>query len=141
MIRQILQVAVLLSLSSLAFANPVDSARAHINAITAGDVDAIMANYGEAAVFQWVGGPLDGVYRDNQGIRGVWTKFVNKVSPSSAEIVSLATSANPKGATVDVKVVFQGQKPIKVHYVMVYREGKLVNEVWQIDPNMSLNSY
>jgi hypothetical protein len=139
MIMKLIQAVVLLSLSSLALANPVDAARSHINAITAGDVKAIMADYGEGAVFQWVGGPLDGVYHDSQGIQGVWTKFVTKVKPGSVEFMDLETSANPKGTTVDAKVIFLGKKTIKVHYVMVYRGGKLVNEVWQIDPNMSVN--
>lgn len=137
MTRKLFHALVLLSLSSVVLASPADVARSHINAITAGDVDAITADYGKEAVFQWVGGPLDGVYHDVQQIRGVWSKFVTKVKPGTAKIVSLETSANPRGTTIDAKVVFQAKNAIKVHYVMVYREGKLVNEIWQIDPNMS----
>jgi len=38
-----------------------DKAKAHFEAIAAGDVGKITANYADNAVFQWVGGPLDGV--------------------------------------------------------------------------------
>lgn len=48
----------------------------------------------------------------------------------------LEESANPKGATVSANVQFEGKAPIKVRYVLTLREGKIVNEVWQIDPKL-----
>jgi hypothetical protein len=53
-------------------------------------------------------------------------------------VSSLETSANPKGATVTANTMFMGSKPIKVRYVLTYREGRLINEVWQIDPNLNV---
>ncbi len=44
----------------------------------------------------------------------------------SATAVSLAIA----------KVMFQGQSAIKVRYVLTYRDGKIVDEIWQIDPKL-----
>jgi hypothetical protein len=46
-------------------------------------------------------------------------------------------SANPKGATVTANVIFSGKSDIKVRYVLTYRDGKIVTETWQIDPNLA----
>lgn len=50
-------------------------------------------------------------------------------------------SANPKGATVTANVVFQGQNAIKVRYVLTLRDGKIVDEIWQIDPKLAAAAY
>ncbi len=117
-------------------AGPSDDGTAHVKAVAAGDVDKIMAGYSDTAVFQWVGGPLDGVYTGSDAIRGVWSKFAKGNAPLNASIEGLSVSANPNGSTVTANVVFSGKKTIKVRYVMVYRADKLVNEIWQIDPNL-----
>ena len=49
--------------SLTALAGPADDAKAHFLAIGGGEVDKIMTAYGDDAVFQWVGGPLDGAYK------------------------------------------------------------------------------
>lgn len=120
-----------------ALAGPKDDANAHFQAIAAGKVDQVMAGYAGDAVFQWVGGPLDGAYRGNESIHGVWAKFAKANAPLAVKIEQLAESANPKGATVTANVTFTGKSTIKVRYVLTYRDGKLVNEVWQIDPNLA----
>jgi hypothetical protein len=33
-------------------------------------------------------------------------------------------------------VAFAGRMTVKVRYVMTYREGRLVSETWQVDPNV-----
>ena len=43
--------------------------------------------------------------------------------------------ANPKGATVTSDVTFAGKNTVKVRYVMVYRDGKLADEIWQVNPS------
>jgi ketosteroid isomerase-like protein len=118
-------------------AGPADIATDHMNAVAAGDVDKVMANYGENAVFQWVGGPLDGVYNGREAIKGVWTKFAKGNAPLTAKIEQVAVSSNPKGSTISANVTFSGKKTIKVRYILVYREGKLVTEIWQIDPMLA----
>jgi hypothetical protein len=40
---------------------------------------------------------------------------------------------------VTANVQFEGKAPIKVRYVLLYRDGKLANEVWQIDPNLTVD--
>ena len=46
-----------------------------------------------------------------------------------------------KGATVTANVQFEGKQPIKVRYVLIYRDAKIVNETWQIDPKLAVASY
>jgi len=121
--------------SGSALAGPAaDSARAHFKAIAAGDVDAVTARYAPGTVFQWVGGPLDGVYADSAAIKGVWQKFIAAQGKLEVDVENLEEAANPKGATITANVVFKGKGPIPVRYVLVYREDKLVSEVWQINP-------
>ena len=122
-----------------AFAGPADEAKAHFNAIGAGNVDGIMSQYAGDATFQWVGGPLNGAYTGTDKIQEVWSKF-SKNGPFEVNVSNVDTSANDKGATVTANVEFKGRAVVKVRYVLVYRDGKLVNEVWQIDPKLAMGS-
>lgn len=135
--------ASVLVLSALNFAplahaeTPAEAARAHIDAIAAGHVDGITASYGPDALLEWVDGPLDGRYAAADTIKTTWTKFTKANGPLKAEIAHLQESANPKGATVTADVMFQGKAAIPVRYVLTYRDGKLVDEIWQIDPKLA----
>jgi ketosteroid isomerase-like protein len=133
--RTLVAAAMLLPLSA-AFAGPSDDANAHFKAVAAGDVEAIMHGYADNATFQWVGGPLDGAYAGSDKIKEVWSKFAKGNAPLEVSVGKVEESANPKGATVTANVEFKGKTTIKVRYVLVYRDGKLVNEVWQIDPKL-----
>lgn len=114
-----------------------DAARARIEAIAAGQIDLITADYARKAVLHWVGGPLDGTYATGK-VREVWTKFSKANGPMQVTIANISESVNPKGATVAADLAFSGKNTIKVRYVLVYREGRLVSEVWQIDPNLAI---
>lgn len=46
-------------------------------------------------------------------------------------------NGNPAGTTVTADVVFQGKATIKVRYVMLFRDDKLIDEIWQIDPKLA----
>ncbi len=116
---------------------PVDDARTHFQAIGSGDVPVLMRGYADGAQLTWVGGPLDGSYATHDAIRGVWAKFTQSQGPLKVGIAQLEESANPKGATVSANIVFEGKTPIKVRYVLTYREGKIVSETWQIDPKLA----
>ena len=120
------------------FAAPADDARAHFQAIGAGDLSVVMRGYADNAQFNWVGGPLDGTYASADAIRGVWEKFTKSVGPLKVSVDKLEESANPKGATVSANVQFDGKMPIKVRYVLTFREGKIVSETWQIDPKLAV---
>jgi ketosteroid isomerase-like protein len=111
-------------------------AKAHIEAIAKGDVAGIAAGYTDTTVFEWVGGPLDGVYTGKSAIEGVWAKFAKVQGPLKAEVTDLRENANPKGATVTADVKFSGKNTIPVRYVMTFRDKKLVAEIWQIDPKL-----
>lgn len=114
-----------------------EAARLRIEAIAAGQVDAITADYAKRAELHWVGGPLDGTY-GNGKVREVWTKFGKANGPMQVTIGDVTESVNPKGATVAANLMFSGKNTIKVRYVLVYREGRLVSEIWQIDPNLAV---
>ncbi len=115
---------------------PNDRAMAHFNAIANSEVASIVAPYADDAVFQWVGGPLDGTYRSKADITGVWQKFTKAQGKLKVEVADLRTSANPAGATVSANVKFVGKATVPVRYVLTYRGDRLVNEVWQIDPKL-----
>lgn len=124
--------------ASQALAGPAaDMAQARIAAIASGDVARITQSYDQAGVLHWVGGPLDGVYSGAR-LTEVWTRFVRANGPLRATVANVSESVNPRGATVTANVQFAGQSTIKVRYVLVYRDGRLINEIWQIDPNLAV---
>ena len=123
-----------------ALAGPAaDSANQHFKAIGAGDVEQLARSYARDATLQWVGGPLDGVYAGEAKLRELWTKFTTAQGKLEVQVGNLQESANPKGATVTANVEFKGKAAIKVRYVLTYRDGKIVAEVWQIDPNLAVS--
>lgn len=111
-----------------------EKAKAHFAAIAAADMAKITADYSDNAVLQWVGGPLDGVYTGSPAIKDVWTKFTSAQGSLDVDVKDVREAFNPKGATVTADVVFKGKGPIPLRYVLVYRDGKLANEFWQINP-------
>jgi ketosteroid isomerase-like protein len=131
----------LAGVASAAQAGPAtDQARLHFQAIASGDVDQLLRGYDSNASLQWVGGPLDGVYAGGERLREVWSKFAKAQGKLDLAVNNVVEGANPKGATVTANVEFQGKSAIKVRYVLTYRDGKIVNEVWQIDPNLGASN-
>jgi hypothetical protein len=113
-------------------------ANTHFQAIASGDLSILMRGYSDTAQLQWLGGPLDGSYAGAAAIRSVWEKLGKAQGPLKATIESLEESANPKGATVTANVLFVGKAPIKVRYVLVYRDNLIVSETWQVDPKLNV---
>ena len=137
--RTLLSLSIFLAATGTALAGPAaDQANGHFRAIGAGEVSAIAIDYAENAQLTWLGGPLDGTYTGTTNIRGIWEKFTKAQGPLKVTVDKLDESVNPKGATVTANVQFEGKQPIKVRYVLTYREGKLVNETWQIDPKLAV---
>lgn len=125
----------LLAVSGVHAGPATDQAMQRIQAIAAADVEAITAEYAENATLHWIGGPLDGAY-DGAEIEEVWTKFGKANGVLQAAVGTATESANQNGATVSIPVVFTGKNTVKIRYTLVYRDGKLVSEIWQIDPNL-----
>ncbi|WP_157979404.1 nuclear transport factor 2 family protein [Rhodoferax ferrireducens] len=127
---------------SSALAGPLDEAKAqvHLNAVAAGDLDALMRAYPEDAYMDWVGGPLDGRYRGKTAIEAVWQKFIalNAGKPRPVKLSKLEAYANAKGTTVEVKAEYGGTPPVKVLHLLTYRDGDLATEIWQIAPAIQL---
>ena len=69
-------------------------------------------------------------------MKTVWTKFTGSQAPLTVKIGDFHENGNPAGTTVTTDVTFMGKAPIKVHYAMLYRGDKLVDETWQIDPKL-----
>lgn len=126
----------------LAQAGPLDerAAEAHLKAVAAGNVDAVMQAYGDDPWMDWVGGPLDGRYRGAEALRQLWTKFAaaNDNQPRSLQRTVITQNANPKGVTLTAVAEYAGKTTVRVRHVLVYRDTRLVSEVWQIDPNAVL---
>ena len=133
--------AAMLFVASAASATPTDDAKTHFQAIGSGDLLIVMRGYADNAQFNWVGGPLDGTYASSDAIRGVWEKFTQSQGPLKVSVDKLEESVNPKGSTVSANVQFEGKAPIKVRYVLTFREGKIVSETWQIDPKLAVAAY
>ena len=125
-----------------ATAGPLDEkkAEAHLQAVAAGDIGTLMRDYAEDAYMDWVGGPLDGRYRGKAAISEVWKKFaaLNDGQPRPAKFGKLVQQANPKGATLEAAAEYGGKTTIKVWHVLVYRDGELATEVWQISPALKV---
>jgi ketosteroid isomerase-like protein len=121
-----------------AYAGPLDEARvkARIAATARGDIDAIMADYTDDAVFQWVGGGLDGEYRGKAAIRAVWDKFKTNQGEMQLTLGRVDSNTNPKGVTVSAFADYKGKMEVKVRQIFVYRDSKLAMEIWQIDPGL-----
>ena len=149
MIRKTKAASLLLALALLpwcggqAVAGPLDEAkaRAHLDAVAAGDLEALMRDYADDAYMEWVGGPLDGRYRGKAEIRAVWQKFIaaNAGKPRPAHFGKLTAFANPRGATLEAKADYGGAVPVKVWHALTYRDGDLTTEVWQIAPTLQID--
>ena len=149
MIRKTKAASLLLALALLpwcggqAVAGPLDEAKAksHLDAVAAGDLEALMRDYADDAYMEWVGGPLDGRYRGKAEIRAVWQKFIaaNAGKPRPAHFGKLTAFANPRGATLEAKADYGGAVPVKVWHALTYRDGDLTTEVWQIAPTLQLD--
>lgn len=124
-----------------AVAGPAASmAEKHFSAIASGNAANIGEHYSDDAVFQWIGGPLDGVYTGPDAISSLWSKFTKAQGKINVDVLSIEENSNGKGTTVNAAVKFMGKKTIPVRYILVYRGSKLVNEIWQIAPNLSAAS-
>jgi ketosteroid isomerase-like protein len=126
---------VLLGISPASAGADAIRAEAYFNAISGGNADTISSFYADDAEFHWVGGPLAGVYKGRDKIKGVWEKFSKAAGDLDHEVLQLSESANGKTSTVTARVKFKGQGEVPVKFVMVYKEGKIASEVWQVDRN------
>ena len=108
-------------------------AEAYFNAISGGNADTIASFYADDAEFHWVGGPLEGVYKGRERIKSVWEKFAEAAGDIDHEVLQLSESANGKTSTVTARVKFKGEGEVPVKFILVYKEGKIANEVWQVD--------
>lgn len=124
-----------LALSLPASAGKLDEAKAkaHVEAIAAGDIEAVMRDYPKNAFMEWVGGPLDGQYRGRDAIRAVWKKYfaANDGKPRPAKFGEIEAYSSAKGASLETTVEYGGKVPMKVWHLFVYRDGVLVAEIWQ----------
>lgn len=108
-------------------------AEAYFNAISGGNAETIASFYADDAEFHWIGGPLDGKYKGKTKIKGVWEKFSQAAGKIDHEVLELSESANGKTSTVTARVMFKADSEVPVKFIMVYKDGKIASEVWQVD--------
>jgi hypothetical protein len=108
-------------------------AKAYFQAIAGGNAETIASFYAEKAEFHWVGGPLAGIYKGKPQIQGVWRKFVDAAGEMKHKIVEISESRNGRISTVTAKVNFIGPKEVPVKFILMYEDGKITNEIWQVD--------
>lgn len=142
-LASLLALAILpLSLCGPVHAGPVDEAKAkaHLDAVAAGDLEGLMRDYADDAYLDWVGGPLEGRYRGKAQIRAVWEKWIgaNKGQPRPVERSALTAFSNQTGASIEARAAYEGALPVKVWHVLTYRDGELDTEIWQIAPALQI---
>jgi ketosteroid isomerase-like protein len=108
-------------------------AEAYFNAISGGNADTIASFYADDAEFHWIGGPLAGKYKGKDKIKGVWEKFATAAGKINHKVLELSESANGKTSTVTARVMFKADSEVPVKFIMVYKNGKIASEVWQVD--------
>jgi hypothetical protein len=136
--KHLMLAVALVALASPAVAGPAgDKAQARISAIASGKVADITAHYTDKSTLHWVGGPLDGTYIGPAQLADVWSKFAKAQGLLDATVAHVLESSNANGSTVVSSIVFTGKNTIKVRYVQMYRNDRLVDEIWQVDPNLS----
>jgi hypothetical protein len=132
---------VVLSLS--VSAGPLDEAKgkAHLDAVAAGDIETLMRDYAEDAYMDWIGGPLDGRYRGKAAIRAVWEKFIaaNNGQPRPVKRSEIEPYTSPKGVSLEASAEYGGKTPVKVWHVLVYRDGEMTTEIWQVAPSIKVS--
>ena len=127
--------------TALAGALDEAKAKAHLQAVADGNLEAVMRDYTDDAYMDWVGGPLDGRYRGKAAIGEVWKKFIanNGGKPRPAKFGKPEAYANPKGTTIETPAEYGGEHPVKAWHVLTYRDGSLVTEIWQIAPAIQVS--
>jgi ketosteroid isomerase-like protein len=123
----------LLSIQTVAAGTDRVRAEAYFNAISGGNAETIASFYADNAEFHWVGGPLAGVYTGKAQIKGVWERFTKAAGDINYKVLELSESQKGKRSTVTARVNFIGPKEVPVRFTMVYENGKIVNEVWEVD--------
>lgn len=108
-------------------------AKAYFQAIAGGNAETIASFYAEKAEFHWVGGPLAGIYKGKPQIQSVWRKFADAAGEMKHKVVEISESRNGRISTVTARVNFIGPKEVPVKFILMYEDGKITNEIWQVD--------
>ncbi len=105
-------------------------AKAHLEAIAVGDLEAVMHDYPENAFLEWVGGPHDGQYRGKKALRDMWEDFFKgRLRPT--KVGELKAYSSPQGVSFETEVEYSGKRNVKVWHLFIYRDGVLAVEIWQ----------
>jgi ketosteroid isomerase-like protein len=119
-------------------ATKAPDAQMHFKAIAGANLDRIMSQYAPDATLHWIGGPLNGTYHGKREIKEAWGKFIHKMGKTHETASAIDVVGDPKGMTVTANVHFVGKPSVPVRYVLVYRDRKIVDEVWQINAKKSM---
>jgi hypothetical protein len=108
-------------------------AEAFFNAISGGNAETVTSFYADKAEFHWVGGPLAGIYKGKGQIKAVWERFGQAAGKLDYKTLAVSESQNGPISTVTARVKFIGPKEVPVKFVLMFKDGKIVNQIWQVD--------
>lgn len=108
-------------------------AEAYFNAISGGNAETITSFYADKAEFHWVGGPLAGIYTGKAQIKTAWQMFGQAAGDLDHKVMEIAESKNGRVSTVTARVNFIGPREVPVKFIMMYEDGKIINQIWQLD--------
>ncbi len=107
----------------------------HWSAVANGNANKLDNQYANNAVVVWIGGKLNGTYKGQKAIDDLWSRFVNASAPMQFQVRHIWYDVSDGHPTVSEDVVLKGVggngNPIHVTSTLVYKNGKIVGEVWQ----------
>lgn len=109
-------------------------AQMHYREVAMGNVKEIMAQYSPKATLKWEGGRLNGTYHGKEEIEKVWKKFSATMGQSTVASHDVKVKGNMKHMTVMADVSFHGHMTVPVKSTLVYRDKKIVEEIWKVEP-------
>jgi ketosteroid isomerase-like protein len=126
-------VLLLLGISPVFAGDDTVRAEAYFSSITGGDAETIASFYADDAEFRWIGGPLAGLYKGRDQIKGVWTRFSEAAGSFTHEVLELSETAKGPESVITARVAFKGATAVPVKFLITYKDGKITSETWQVD--------
>jgi hypothetical protein len=108
-------------------------AEAYFDAISGGNVATVASFYADEAEIYWIGGPLSGVYTGKGQITDLWQKFSDAAGEIYHKVLEVSESKYGSRSTVTARVSFIGPKEVPVKFLLVFEDGKIINQIWQVD--------
>ncbi len=123
-------------------ANPLSAAQSHWDAIAAENPQALASRYSDRAVLErsYAVSDVDQVYR-GQSIYQAWREFFEQYQIKDLRVLEAKQRDRRVGAELEITAK-SSRGPVVVltmsYEVQFDRTGKIIKEVWQADPKVSV---